>query len=552
MAEELSLTGLIDRVAALDRAVVQRVAETDSWVLDEVMPRLSQLADHSVLWMVLASGLRATGNRWARRAAWRGLGSIAVASATVNILGKSLTDRKRPDVEIPVARQLARVPWTTSFPSGHAASAAAFATGVALESPRLAVPVIVLAAAVGFSRVVTGVHYPSDVLAGFAIGAAAGAATLRWWPRRPPAPAAAIRPPRQAPAAPAGEDLVLVVNKSAGTTSSKLVKRLRADLPHATIIESDAGQDLSAQLRSAAAGARILGVAGGDGTINAASTVALEMGLPLLVIPAGTFNHFAADLGIESAEDAVAAVQAGEAVLVDVGVAGSRSFVNTSSTGVYVDLVNARQRLEGAVGKRPAAVIGLIQVLRRGRPHELIMDGRRRRLWLYFCGNCRYEPQGMAPSYRPDLSDGYLDIRVVDAAPLARSRLVASVVTGTLGRCRVYHAWQAGSVSISSADGAPIWLSVDGEVATAESSFRQGKRPHGLLVYRTADRLGVSRRSWPFRSWRSRAAVRRDSSQDGGGANSGAIGDDDNAARRPPATVQPNAVQQTEDLRDTP
>ena len=486
MAEEPSLTGLIDRVAALDRAVVQRVAETDSWVLDEVIPRLSQLADHSVLWMVLASGLRATGNRWARRAAWRGLGGLAAASATVNILGKGLAARNRPDVEIPVARQLPRVPSTTSFPSGHAASAAAFATGVALESPRLGVPVFVLAAAVGVSRVVTGVHYPSDVLAGFAIGGAAGAATLRWWPRRPPVPAAAIRPPRQAPAAPAGEGLVLVVNKSAGTTSSRLVRRLRADLPLAAIIELDAGEDLSARLCSAAAGARILGVAGGDGTINAASTVALEMGLPLLVVPAGTFNHFAADLGIGSAEDAVAAVQAGEAVLVDVGVAGCRSFVNTSSTGVYVDLVNARQRLEGAVGKRPAAVIGLIQVLRRGRPHELILDGSRRRLWLYFCGNCRYEPQGMAPAYRPDLSDGYLDIRVVDAAPLARSRLVAAVVTGTLGRSRVYHAWQARSVSISSADGAPIWLSVDGEVATAESSFRQGKRAHGLMVYRRA------------------------------------------------------------------
>jgi PAP2 superfamily len=162
----------------------------------------------------------------ARRAAWRGL---AAASAATNILGKSLTARDRPHDKVPGARQLNRAPRTTSFPSGHAASAAAFATGVALEKPSLAAPVIIAAAAVGASRVVTGMHYPSDVLAGFTIGAAAGALTLRWWPRRPPVPAAAIRPPRGAPAVPSGEDLVLAVNRSAGTTSAKLVRRLRAE-----------------------------------------------------------------------------------------------------------------------------------------------------------------------------------------------------------------------------------------------------------------------------------------------------------------------------------
>ena len=208
--------------------------------------------------------------------------------------------------------------------------------------------------------------------------------------------------------------------------------------------------------------------------------------MPLLVIPAGTFNHFAADLGVWSVEDALAALRAGEAVMVDVGVAGRRSFINTSSTGVYVDLVHAREQLENALGRRLAVVVALVRVLRRGRPHELILNGQHRRLWLYFAGNCLYEPVGTAPAYRPDLSDGYLDIRVIEAGPLARSRLVAAVITGTLGRCRVYHAWQARAVDISSAHGAPIWLSVDGEVATAESSFRQGKRPQGLLVYRRA------------------------------------------------------------------
>jgi diacylglycerol kinase family enzyme/membrane-associated phospholipid phosphatase len=486
-----SRPGVKGAIAALDRAALQRVAENDSRLLDLVMPRLSRLANHGLLWTGLAIGLWVTGDRRARRAAWRGIGGLAAASAAANIAVKGVAARDRPDAHVPAFRQLQRVPRTTSFPSGHAASAAAFATGVALEKPSLAAPVIVLAAAVGASRVVTGVHYPSDVLAGFAIGAAAGAATLHWWPRRPPVPAAAVRPPRAAPSAPAGEGLVLAVNTSAGTASAGLARRLRAELPQAVIIETDAGQDLADQLRRAAgraAGrARILGVAGGDGTISTACAVALETGLPLLVIPAGTFNHFAADLGVWSVQDALAALRAGEAVLVDVGVAGHRSFINTSSTGIYVDLVRARERLENALGRRPAVIIALAQVLRRARPHELILNGRRRRLWLYFAGNCRYEPPGTAPAYRPDLSDGYLDIRVIDAGPLARSRLVAAVLTGTLGRSRLYHAWQATAADISSADGAPVWLSVDGEVATAEPGFRQGKRPRRLLVYRSAD-----------------------------------------------------------------
>jgi len=340
-----------------------------------------------------------------------------------------------------------------------------------------------LASAVGASRVATGVHYPSDVLAGTAIGAAAGLATLRWWPRRPLRPAAAIRPPRTAPASAAGEGLALIVNTAAGTASTRLARRLAADLPEATIIETGA-EDLAARLRQAAAGARILGVAGGDGTVSAAAAVAVETGLPLLVIPAGTFNHFAADLGVESARDALAALRDGEAVQVDLGLVGDRPFVNTSSTGVYVDLVNARRQLEGVLGKRLAEVVALIGVLRRGRPHELVLDGRRLRLWLYFVDNCRYVPQGMAPAYRPDLADGCLDIRIVEATALARSRLVAAVLTGTLGRSRVYHAWVARSVDIRAADGQPIWLSTDSEVATAESGFTHGKHPRGMVVHR--------------------------------------------------------------------
>lgn len=58
-------------------------------------------------------------------------------------------------------------------------------------------------------------------------------------------------------------------------------------------------------------------------------------------------------------------------------------------------------------------------------------------------GNCQYEPPGTTPAYCPDLCDGYPGIRVVGAGLLARSRLAAAVLTGTLSRCRVYRAWPA-------------------------------------------------------------------------------------------------------------
>lgn len=174
---------MLRRLHRADQRVVERIAGTRSILLDRVLPRLSDAANYSRLWLAIAVVLMLTGSRSARRGAVRGLLSVGLASAATNVLAKGLTRRRRPDVQhLPAIRRLRRTPVTTSFPSGHAASAAAFAVGVAMEAPVLAVPLGGLAAGVAMSRVATGVHYPSDVAAGAVVGAGAAVLTRRWWP----------------------------------------------------------------------------------------------------------------------------------------------------------------------------------------------------------------------------------------------------------------------------------------------------------------------------------------------------------------------------------
>jgi undecaprenyl-diphosphatase len=137
------------------------------------MRRLSRAADHSKLSLTTAALLALAGGPGGRRAAEFGVASVAVTSATVNALVKPLGSRRRPDRaanEVPIARHI-RMPSSGSFPSGHTAAAFAFATGVGHALPLAAGPLRGLAALVGYSRVHTGVHYPSDVVAGALIGA---------------------------------------------------------------------------------------------------------------------------------------------------------------------------------------------------------------------------------------------------------------------------------------------------------------------------------------------------------------------------------------------
>jgi membrane-associated phospholipid phosphatase len=184
------LRAWLEEADRLDVAAYAAIAATPTPTMDVSLRRLSRAANHSRLWLASAAVLAALGGERGRAAAVNGLASIALASPVVNLVLKPLGDRRRPDRNIyavPLARQVT-MPRSTSWPSGHAASAFAFATGVGAAWPGVGVPLSVAASLVAYSRVHTGVHYPSDTIAGTASGVALAPVAVaavrrvrRWW-----------------------------------------------------------------------------------------------------------------------------------------------------------------------------------------------------------------------------------------------------------------------------------------------------------------------------------------------------------------------------------
>ncbi len=446
----------------------------------------SRVADRSRLWLLVAAVLSASGGRFGRRAALRGLMAAGLASAVSNGPIKLLARRARPrpSRRIPGIRR----PTTSSFPSAHAAAAFGFVTGVAQELPVAAAPVAALAGLVSYSRVRAGVDHVSDLAGGAAVGVAAGIATRRLWPVAPheAADARAALTSSHVDPSPEGDGLVVVVNASAGS-AGKVAEELRDELPRAEIVEVDAGagDDLGQALEDAAERACALGVAGGDGTVNAAAEVAAERKVPLLVVPGGTLNHFAHALGVETIADAAAAVRDGQVVVVDRAEIDGHTFLNTGSIGSYTDLVDAREKLEDRIGKWPAMMVALAHTLRHSEPVAVELDGVATTVWMIFIGNCRYHPDGFGPSWREQLDDGILDIRIVHGHPWSRLRLLAAVFTGTLGRCGVYEQRCVRTMHVRSLDG-PLRLARDGETFDGSEEFDICKADEPLAVFAPA------------------------------------------------------------------
>ncbi|MGH2945644.1 MAG: phosphatase PAP2 family protein, partial [Solirubrobacteraceae bacterium] len=117
------LAGLV----RLDCELFDAVARRHAPALDRRLPALSNAANHSKLWLSIACCFAAGGGRRGQRAAVRGIGSVVVTSLVVNQGIKRIVRRPRPSLRnVPLVRRVPVAPLTTSFPSGHAASAGAF------------------------------------------------------------------------------------------------------------------------------------------------------------------------------------------------------------------------------------------------------------------------------------------------------------------------------------------------------------------------------------------------------------------------------------------
>jgi diacylglycerol kinase family enzyme len=289
----------------------------------------------------------------------------------------------------------------------------------------------------------------------------------------------------------------VVVNCGAGSVDGGEVTRQRAEIVEAFAAAGASceiafvpGEELESAIRAAAEAAPdVVAVAGGDGSLGTAAAVLAGGDVPLGVLPLGTFNHFAKDLGLPlDLEEAAATAVSGALARIDVAEVNGRCFVNNSSIGVYPAMVGIRDRIreERGWGKVRAAPVAAVRVLRRFPVRRLRIqaDGYRAELRtpFLFMGNNRYEIGPSGVGERSVLDRGELCLYVARAA--SRRKLVGialrSVVRGA-GSVPELDEHCATEVTID-AHGHRLSVAVDGEVTTLRTPLRYRSRPGALLV----------------------------------------------------------------------
>jgi diacylglycerol kinase family enzyme len=304
----------------------------------------------------------------------------------------------------------------------------------------------------------------------------------------------ATTPGRPVPAARHG---VLIMNlKSGGGKAERfhLEEECRARGLEPVVLRP--GDDLLQLARDAAdRGADVLGMAGGDGSQALVSSVAAERGLPMVVVPAGTRNHFALDIGLDR-DDVVGALDAyGEAFeqAVDLADVNGRVFVNNVSLGLYAEIVSSPEYRRH---KREVTLEALPEMLGPGsEPFDLRFatpDGEvHEGAHVIQVSNGPYGATATTLTSRPRLDTGELGVLtlvVPDAA--SATRAVAALATARPELYDGYRTWSAPEFEVAS--GAPVPIGLDGESLELDSPLVFTSRPGALRLRLPARAIGYS------------------------------------------------------------
>ncbi|MEO7741725.1 MAG: diacylglycerol kinase family protein [Usitatibacter sp.] len=250
------------------------------------------------------------------------------------------------------------------------------------------------------------------------------------------------------------------------------------------------GSEIGDQVRGAMrSDPPLIVVAGGDGTVSAVASMLRGTSTALGILPAGTLNHFARDLGIPGElERAVEVLATGTPVAVDVGEVNGRPFINNASLGLYPDIVRDRTRQQRRLGRGKywAMLWATFGVLGRSpflRLH-LELDGRALHCVspFVFIGNNEYVMEGFSIGTRSSVRDGRLSVYTTQRnGRFGLLRLAIRALFGRLEQADDFSSAQARQVRIESAR-RQLLVATDGEVTAMDTPLEFSVRPASLRV----------------------------------------------------------------------
>lgn len=250
------------------------------------------------------------------------------------------------------------------------------------------------------------------------------------------------------------------------------------------------GADIERLVREAVAEhPRMLVAAGGDGTISTAAAAVAGTDIALGVLPFGTLNHFAKDLGIPlELEPSVQNIIDQNVIAVDVAEVNGHMFINNSSLGLYPDIVRDRERQQSRLGrgKWRSFAWASLEVLRRFPflTVRIEIEATKRTFVtpIVFIGNNEYKMEGFDIGARETLERGVLSIYVVKKGGRASLvRLSLAALFGRLQQARDFEALTATELVIETRR-SRLLVATDGEVRPMTSPLHYRIRPRGLQV----------------------------------------------------------------------